>query len=54
MPHLRLIKDAIHDSIELSDAELAVIDSPLVQRLRFVRQLSTAYLVYPSATHTPI
>src|SRR3989338_9045083 len=52
MPHLRLIKDAIHDSIELSEEELAVIDSPLFQRLRFVRQLSTAYLVYPSATHT--
>jgi putative nucleotidyltransferase with HDIG domain len=52
MLHPRLIKDAIHDSIELSDVELAVIDSPLFQRLRFVRQLSTAYLVYPSAMHT--
>ncbi len=50
--HPRLVKDAIHDSIELSEEELAVIDSPLFQRLRFVRQLSTAYLVYPSATHT--
>ncbi len=50
--HPRLLKDAIHDSIELSELELRVLDSTQMQRLRFVRQLSTAYLVYPSAMHT--
>lgn len=49
---MKLIKDAIHDSIEVSALELQIIDSPLVQRLRFVKQLSTAYLVYPSANHS--
>src|SRR5204862_452311 len=31
---------------------LAVVDTPAVQRLRYVRQLGHAFLVYPGATHT--
>ncbi|MEK6954642.1 MAG: HD domain-containing protein [Candidatus Micrarchaeota archaeon] len=49
---MKTIRDAIHENIELSDAEIAVIDAPQMQRLRYVKQLSLAYLVYPSAHHT--
>jgi len=46
------IRDAIHGGIELTGPEAAIVDSWWMQRLRFIRQLSTAYLVFPSATHT--
>jgi HD superfamily phosphohydrolase len=32
--------------------EVAVIDCPLVQRLRYIHQTAFAYLVYPTANHT--
>lgn len=44
--------DPIHDIIEYSAAEKSIIDSPLVQRLRGVHQLSGASKVFPAATHT--
>ncbi len=47
-----IIRDAIHGGIETSELEEAVIDHPLFQRLRRVRQLAMAHLVYPSAQHT--
>ena len=31
---------------------LPLLDSPAVQRLRYVRQLGFSYLVYPGANHT--
>ena len=49
---LTVVRDAIHGDIELGGDFLAVLDHPAVQRLRFVRQLATAYLVYPSAHHS--
>lgn len=49
---MRAIKDSVHDYIELSDVAEALLDTPAVQRLRHVKQLSTVRLVYPSANHT--
>ncbi|MFB6284912.1 MAG: HD domain-containing protein [Halobacteria archaeon] len=46
------IKDAVHDHIEIGGFALDLLDTPVMQRLRHVRQLGTAYLVYPSANHT--
>ena len=46
------IVDPIHDFIRVNDAELKIIDSPIFQRLRRIRQLSGAHLTYPSAQHT--
>jgi HD superfamily phosphohydrolase len=46
------IKDSVHDHIEIEGVAEALLDTPEVQRLRRVRQLGTASLVYPSANHT--
>ena len=47
-----LLRDPIHGDIELSPLETALIDLPVMQRLRGIKQLGTAYLVYPGALHT--
>jgi HD superfamily phosphohydrolase len=47
-----LIRDPIHGDIALSQLEAAVLDCAAVQRLRGVKQLGTAHLVYPGAVHT--
>ena len=46
------IKDPVHGYIEVPDALIPLLDSPLVQRLHAIRQLGFAYLVYPGANHT--
>jgi HD superfamily phosphohydrolase len=48
----KTIKDPVHDHIRVDDFALDLLDTPEMQRLRHVRQLGTAYLVYPSANHT--
>lgn len=50
--YVMLIRDPVHGDISLSPIEAAVLDLPDVQRLRGVKQLGTAYLVYPGALHT--
>ena len=49
--HLDII-DPIHDFIRVYEHELSIIDSPIFQRLRRIRQLSGAHLTYPAAQHT--
>jgi len=49
--HLDII-DPIHDFIRVYEHELSIIDDPLFQRLRRIRQLSGAHLTYPAAQHT--
>ena len=46
------IIDPIHHFIRVFDTELKIIDSPIFQRLRRIRQLSGAHLTYPGAQHT--
>lgn len=46
------IKDSVHNHIELDGVAADLLDTPPVQRLRYVRQLGTVSLVYPSANHT--
>jgi len=46
------ICDSIHGFIRFGEHELQVIDSTPFQRLRYILQMGTAYLVYPGATHT--
>ncbi|GAF86430.1 unnamed protein product, partial [marine sediment metagenome] len=46
------LRDAVHGDIQLSGPEVALLDTPQMQRLRGIRQLGAAYLVYPGAQHT--
>ena len=45
------IRDPVHTFIDLSAAELKVVDSNPVQRLRHIHQLALSSLVYPGASH---
>jgi HD superfamily phosphohydrolase len=47
-----VVRDPLWHNIRLDPEALAVVDSAAVQRLRYVRQLGHAFLVYPGATHT--
>ena len=47
-----VVRDPLWDNIALDAVALAALDTPAVQRLRYVRQLGHAFLVYPGATHT--
>lgn len=51
-PHFEVIRDPLWDNIRLEPAAAAAMDTAAVQRLRYVRQLGHAFLVYPGATHT--
>ncbi len=46
------IRDAIHGFIYRDESEQAIIDTPIFQRLRRIKQLALATLVYPGAQHT--
>jgi hypothetical protein len=46
------VRCPIHGFIRYSRNERRIIDCPLFQRLRNVRQLAMEYLVYPGAMHT--
>jgi HD superfamily phosphohydrolase len=48
----KTINDPIWGTIELYPWEVAILDSPLLQRLRGVSQLGLAYYVYPGASHS--
>jgi len=52
MSKRKLIRDAVHGDIEMTALEVELIDTPEFQRLRGIKQLGTAYLVFPSAVHT--
>lgn len=47
-----LIRDPVHGDIVLSPVEAQVLDFPEMQRMRGVKQLGTASLVYPGCLHT--
>ncbi len=49
---IEIIRDPLWDNIRLDRPALLALDTPTVQRLRYVRQVGHAFLVYPGATHT--
>jgi len=46
------IRDPIHGYIYVNEDEKEIIDSPIFQRLRRIRQLSGAHITYPGAQHS--
>ncbi len=46
------INDTVWQTIVLLPFEVIILDSPLIQRLRYIRQLGVAHLIYPSSGHT--
>jgi HD superfamily phosphohydrolase len=47
-----IVRDPLWDNIRLEPDAAAAMDTATYQRLRYVRQLGHAFLVYPGATHT--
>jgi HD superfamily phosphohydrolase len=48
----KLIRDPLWNTIRLDGIAVRIIDTAEFQRLRYIRQLGLAHLVYPGATHT--
>ncbi|KAJ6473169.1 hypothetical protein C8R45DRAFT_1012504 [Mycena sanguinolenta] len=48
---MRRIKDQIHDYIWITPLMSSIIDTKEFQRLRYVKQLGTSYMVWPGASH---
>jgi len=48
----RIVRDPLWNTIRLSPTAVRIVDTPAFQRLRYIRQLGFAHLVYPGATHT--
>lgn len=48
----KVIRDPLYDFINLSDLELQIIDTEVFRRLHSIKQLSHAYVVYPTAIHS--
>lgn len=46
------VRDPVHGFIHVTEQERQLIDSKPFQRLRNLKQLATANLVYPGAVHT--
>ena len=47
-----ILRDPLWNNIRLDPLALALLDTTVVQRLRYVRQLGLAFLVYPGASHS--
>lgn len=48
----KIVRDPLWDAIRLDATAVRIVDTPEFQRLRYIRQLGFAHLVYPGATHT--
>lgn len=50
--HAKVIKDNVWGMIEVDGSSIRLLDCPIVQRLRGIKQLGFSYLTYPSAEHS--
>lgn len=50
--HRKEFNDPVWKTLVLYPLEIAILDAPLLQRLRRIRQLGVAHWVYPGATHS--
>ena len=49
---MKTIRDAVHGDMRFDADEIALLDTPTLQRLRGIKQLGASNLVYPSAVHS--
>ncbi len=47
-----VIRDGIHGDIPVSSIQSAIIDTPIMQRLRYIKQNGLLHFVFPGAVHT--
>ena len=47
-----ILRDPLWNNIRVDELTLKLVDTDVFQRLRYVRQLGLAFLVYPGATHS--
>src|SRR4051794_11685376 len=47
-----ILRDPLWNNIRVDELTSRLVDTEIFQRLRYVRQLGLAYLVYPGATHS--
>ena len=52
MPRAVTIRDPLWNAIRVDPVAMRIVDAPAFQRLRYIKQLGHAHLVYPGATHT--
>ncbi|MFQ5536267.1 MAG: HD domain-containing protein [Gemmatimonadota bacterium] len=48
----KLIRDPLWKTIYLDSTAVRIVDTAAFQRLRYIKQLGLAHMVYPGATHT--
>ena len=48
----KVVKDNVWGMVEVDWQSIRLLDSPVVQRLRGIKQLGFSYLTYPSAEHS--
>lgn len=48
----QVIRDQIHGLVPVDDGLRRIIDTPEIQRMRWIRQTGLAYLVFPCAEHS--
>ena len=49
---MMIVRDPIHGIISLTEEEKDLLNAPLLSRLRWIRQTSLAFYVYPGLTHS--
>lgn len=52
VPQGKDVNDALWGTVSFTPIEVALLDSPLLQRLRYIRQRGAAHWVYPGAVQT--
>jgi HD superfamily phosphohydrolase len=50
--YTKIVRDPIHGYVNLTEREVEIIDLPIFQRLRGIKQLANTHLIYPGAVHT--
>lgn len=52
LEYAKIVRDPIHGYVNLTEKEVRIVDLPVFQRLRGIKQLANTHLVYPGAVHT--